>query len=107
MIPIFLIYHVSLNPNESFSLHSKCLSEKNVNDIVGRNKFRFFFSFLLADQCPRMQAPTDSTRFNKKSLCIRMRSSLTKRAPNMKTPGYRVRYFFSFFFCYSVIFTLN
>ncbi|CAF1197775.1 unnamed protein product [Rotaria sordida] len=41
------------------------------------------------DQCPRMQAPTDGTRFNKKSLCVRMRSSLTKRAPNMKTPGYR------------------
>ncbi|CAF1129306.1 unnamed protein product [Rotaria magnacalcarata] len=41
------------------------------------------------DQCPRMQAPIDSSRFNKKSLCVRMRSSLTKRAPNMKTPGYR------------------
>lgn len=46
---------------------------------------------LLADQCPRMQAPSDGSRFQKKSLCIRMRSSLTKRAPNMKTPGYRVR----------------
>ncbi|CAF1387639.1 unnamed protein product [Adineta steineri] len=41
------------------------------------------------DQCPRMQAPTDGNRFKKKSLCVRMRSSLTKRAPNMKTPGYR------------------
>jgi hypothetical protein len=45
----------------------------------------------LADQCPRMQVPTDGNRFSKKSLCVRMRSSLTKRAPNMKTPGYRVR----------------
>ncbi|CAF1087046.1 unnamed protein product [Adineta ricciae] len=41
------------------------------------------------EQCPRMQAPNDGTRFTKKSLCVRMRSSLTKRAPNMKTPGYR------------------
>jgi hypothetical protein len=48
----------------------------------------------LADQCPRMQASADGSRFNKKSLCVRMRSSLTKRAPNMKTPGYRVRTFF-------------
>ncbi len=47
----------------------------------------------LADQCPRMQASADGSRFNKKSLCVRMRSSLTKRAPNMKTPGYRVRTF--------------
>ena len=39
-----------------------------------------------------MQAPVDSRRFTKKSLCVRMRSSLTKRAPNMKTPGYRVRH---------------
>lgn len=38
-----------------------------------------------------MQMPTDGNRFQKKSLCVRMRSSLTKRAPNMKTPGYRVR----------------
>ncbi len=51
--------------------------------------FRFGI-FFLADQCPRMQAPTDGSRFKKKSLCVRMRSSLTKRAPNMKTPGYRV-----------------
>ena len=50
----------------------------------------FLLNILLADQCPRMQMPTDGSRFNKKSLCVRMRSSLTKRAPNMKTPGYRV-----------------
>jgi hypothetical protein len=48
------------------------------------------YFFFLAEQCPRMQAPTDGSRFNKKSLCVRMRSSLTKRAPNMKTPGFRV-----------------
>jgi hypothetical protein len=59
----------------------------------------FFYSLIdgrfviLADQCPRMQIPTDGSRFTKKSLCVRMRSSLTKRAPNMKTPGYRVRYY--------------
>ena len=53
-----------------------------------------FINKFLADQCPKMQMPTESSRFNKISLCVRMRSSLTKRAPNMKTPGYRVRSFF-------------
>jgi hypothetical protein len=63
--------------------------------LSNKNTFENIRSLIifLADQCPRMQAPTDGNRFSKKSLCVRMRSSLTKRAPNMKTPGYRVRYF--------------
>lgn len=68
-----------------------------------------YLFFFVADQCPRMQAPNDGTRFQKKSLCVRMRSSLTKRAPNMKTPGYRVRKIFlllSFnFHLYSLVYT--
>lgn len=59
---------------------------------MGKNVNCEIFFSSPADQCPRMQAPTDNSRFKKKSLCVRMRSSLTKRAPNMKTPGYRVRY---------------
>ncbi|CAF1207448.1 unnamed protein product [Didymodactylos carnosus] len=43
---------------------------------------------VLAEQYPKMQASGDK-KFLKKSFCIRMKSNLTKRAPNMKTAGYR------------------